>query len=157
MVCQAVHVYRRDRKLQLLAMKIPLAHIHVRAAERPEGYVEDVLSKGRVDGDFLEIDDVAYAGLVEKYQGGVLFPEPTLRDVLVNASTALARFIKAGCPVLSQEDIHRRSAVCTGKHEARPCSEWSTDGLYAHCALCGCSKLKMWLATEKCPLGKWPC
>lgn len=36
---------------------------------RPEGYLEDVLSRGRVDGDFLVIPYDEYAEVVRKYSG----------------------------------------------------------------------------------------
>ena len=40
------------------------------ASIRPPGYVEDVLSHGRIDGDWIEIEDATYRDLVRKYQGG---------------------------------------------------------------------------------------
>lgn len=39
------------------------------AAYRPGGYVEDVLSSGVVEGDFVSIHDATYDALVLKYAG----------------------------------------------------------------------------------------
>ena len=39
------------------------------AAYRPDGYVEEVLSSGVVEGDFISIHDAVYDALVLKYAG----------------------------------------------------------------------------------------
>jgi hypothetical protein len=49
-------------------MRFPLAHIYKRAAHRPAGYVEDVLGRGKVDGEWFEIDEAAYRALLAKYR-----------------------------------------------------------------------------------------
>lgn len=46
-----------------------LAAINRAAKSRPSGYVEDVLSRGTVDGDLVTLTDEAYALLVAKYRG----------------------------------------------------------------------------------------
>jgi hypothetical protein len=48
-----------------------LQAIHATATKRPPGYVEDVLSRGTVDGDKVALSDEAYAGLVAKYRPAV--------------------------------------------------------------------------------------
>jgi hypothetical protein len=48
-------------------VRILLCEIERRAAERPPGYVEDVLSRGMVVGDELELSEEAYRELVAKY------------------------------------------------------------------------------------------
>lgn len=50
-------------------MRIPLSHIRERAAQRPQGYYEEVVSKGVIDGDVLEIPDEEAAQLYRKYRG----------------------------------------------------------------------------------------
>lgn len=50
-------------------MKLRISKIHETAAERPAGYVEDILSQGIVEGDWLEISQEAMAGLRLKYRG----------------------------------------------------------------------------------------
>ena len=70
-----------------------------------------------------------------------------------NFGTALARWTLAGMPRRTQSEIETRLAICQSceflKHQ--------------HCTQCGClcddhNRLlnKLALATERCPLGKWP-
>jgi hypothetical protein len=50
---------------------LSVAGIEATASERPEGYAQDVLSKGRVRGDgFVEFEDDVFAALVAKYSPG---------------------------------------------------------------------------------------
>ena len=49
-------------------MKIKLRDIQIKAKERPTGYLEDVLSKGKVIGDYLEISPENYLKLTSKYR-----------------------------------------------------------------------------------------
>lgn len=49
-------------------MIIPLNHLAERAKERPEGYLADVMEKGTVNGEFLELPDEAYRQLCYKYE-----------------------------------------------------------------------------------------
>lgn len=54
-----------------------LAAINRTAKSRPPGYVEDVLSRGAVDGDRVTLTDDAYALLVAKYRGAsAVVPKP---------------------------------------------------------------------------------
>lgn len=127
-------------------MRIPLAHLHERAPQRPAGYVEEVLSRGRVIGDELELTDETWRDLVEKFRPR----EPTLMEMAGNFAKATAQFVMAGMPVCSQEQFKARRAVCDA------CPEWMKDAAIPHCRRCGCAGLKLWLVTERCPLDKWP-
>jgi hypothetical protein len=51
-------------------MKIELAALRKLATKRPEGYYEDVVSRGRTDGDFLYIHPRDYQELRTKYAPG---------------------------------------------------------------------------------------
>jgi hypothetical protein len=80
--------------------------------------------------------------------------EPTLAELAANFTSAVARWIGAGAPVVAEATYHARAAACAA------CSLWDASaraGL-GKCQApgCGCTKLKRWLATERCPLGKWP-
>ncbi len=79
--------------------------------------------------------------------------EPTAVELAGNFVGAMARWSTAGFATVSAEDYAARGAVCDA------CEFW--DGA-ARLGLgkcnapgCGCTKLKRWLSTEKCPLGKW--
>jgi len=80
--------------------------------------------------------------------------EPALADLATNFTGAVARWAGQGFPTVPAEQYAARAAVCEA------CEFW--DGT-ARLGLgkcnapgCGCTKLKRWLTTEKCPLGKWP-
>ena len=37
--------------------------------QRPPGFLEDVLSRGKIEGEWIEFDDKTYAELMTKYRG----------------------------------------------------------------------------------------
>lgn len=45
-----------------------LQSVYIKAKQRPAGYVEDVLSRGTVDGDSVTLSSDAYKELAEKYR-----------------------------------------------------------------------------------------
>lgn len=117
-------------------------HIEARAKDRPDGYVDEVMSMAsRVDGDEVEIPDKAYAALLDKYRGG-----PTIPELVENFAGAMMRWAGAGFPTVSRETFDDRLVACTS------CEHWTGS----KCIKCGCYRLKMWLSTEHCPIGNWP-
>ena len=132
-------------------MKIPLTDIHARAKHRPPGYVDRVLAAGVVVsdkflGDVLEIDPVEHAKLVQDYQGS-----PPIADLVRNFAGAVTRWVRAGLPVVRDETFRVRYDTCGG------CEHWHPEGNLGlgKCDRCGCASIKLWMATERCPLGKW--
>lgn len=79
--------------------------------------------------------------------------EPSLNEMASNFMAATLRWVSAGLPVVQQEIYDSRMNICGN------CEFWDSNarlGLGKCKALgCGCTKLKQWLATEKCPKGKW--
>jgi len=84
--------------------------------------------------------------------GPIREPGPPSFLGMVKGFTASVReWARAGFPVASQERFEARLETC------RSCSLWREEervGL-GQCRACRCTRLKMWLATEKCPRGKW--
>ena len=66
-------------------------------------------------------------------------------------ASSAARWVAAGMPLAAPEVAQTRLAIC------RACPDWSDGGNLGagKCRVCGCSRLKHQLATERCPLGKW--
>lgn len=64
------------------------------------------------------------------------------------AAAAAARWVAAGLPVVDDATHLSRSVECS------LCPRW--DARAGRCQECGCYALKLHLATESCPLGKWP-
>ena len=137
-------------------IRFTLNQLREKAAIRPPGYFEDVLAVGSVEGETVTLDLAAYQILATKYRGTSAAPrpqEPTAAELAANFSSALARWSAAGFPVVSREIYDDRAAICA------PCEFWDGAarlglGKCTH-KKCGCTKMKRWLATEKCPLGKW--
>lgn len=80
--------------------------------------------------------------------------EPTVGQMAENFVGAVSQWSKAGFPVVSEEVWRARAAVCEG------CEYWDGAARFGlgKCRhkKCGCTRFKRFLATEKCPLGKWP-
>lgn len=80
-------------------------------------------------------------------------PTPAAQK-LRNLRRALGRWNAAGRPTASRATRKARGAICSA------CEHWRPGGNLGlgECAApgCGCTRAKWWLATEACPLGKWP-
>jgi hypothetical protein len=76
---------------------------------------------------------------------------PPLATQLATAAAAATRAVTAavtGQPIwVSTEEAERRQSICD------VCPEW--DPARNRCTKCGCGGLKLSLATEACPIGKW--
>ena len=155
-------------------MKIRLNDLKEKAKNRPEGYLDDVLSRGTLEGDVFTIETPAYQALVEKYNptalnppvqsagccGGKASPSAPLKRLqmpsvgvqMQNAAGAVGRTLKAavmGERVKAPEDVIKsRQDICAG------CE--FLDKEKNKCSKCGCYyKVKITLAQEKCPIDKW--
>lgn len=78
---------------------------------------------------------------------------PTILELLHNFEDAVFRWIGHGMPVVTRDVFDSRLMVC------RECKLWEEkaySGL-GRCShnKCGCTIIKHWLGTEKCPLDKW--
>lgn len=88
--------------------------------------------------------------------GHIVAADATPIQIAGNAIAAGARLGKAllrGERIrLSEPEIAARRAICL------PCENWDASAYrgLGKCRRCGCSGFKLDLATEKCPLGKWP-
>jgi len=126
-------------------MKIPLQHIKDMAKHRPPGYEEDVLSHGVVSDDQLDIPDATYQVLCRKYRPVM----PSWTEMLTNFTGSMAGWVRAGFPVVSNDEFTNRLETCMG------CENWDRSGAFPRCSKCGCTQLKLWLKTEKCPIAAW--
>jgi hypothetical protein len=134
-------------------MRIRISAVMRRMADRPPGYVDTVLRAGRVDGDWLVLDDAVYAELKERF--GKFPAAPTPSEMAANFAGAMARWAAAGFKTMDEGGYNARLAVCIG------CEMWDAAGNFGlgQCQSpgCGCTKFKLWLASETCPEKKWSC
>lgn len=80
---------------------------------------------------------------------------PTIVGMVKSFATATARWAKAGLPIADEQQFNARLAAC----RACPKGFWKEGARFGlgRCDApgCGCTKLKLWMATERCPLGFW--
>lgn len=50
-------------------MRLRLDEVKEKAKVRPAGYLEEVIGSGRIEGDWLELDDEVWRRLFRKYRG----------------------------------------------------------------------------------------
>ena len=72
-------------------MRLRIAKIHEAAMSRPPNYVQSVLSRGVVDGEWLEISDEALADLRQQFRP----TPPPVAEMAVNLARAAADEAKA--------------------------------------------------------------
>lgn len=83
-------------------------------------------------------------------------PEPTAAELTTSLGYAAFRAARAAIlgerVVLTDPEFRARAAACAG------CEFWdaAARGGLGKCRVCGCTQLKLWLATERCPKGRWP-
>lgn len=71
--------------------------------------------------------------------------DPTGVELIRNFGAAVGRWAAAGFEVTGQDEYARRRVACDA------CADW----VGGRCRRCGCTGLKLWLATERCPAGRW--
>ena len=95
---------------------------------------------------------VASTGAPSQRPVRIIPPEPTAAELAKNFAGAMLRWAGAGWATLDQAGYQARLDTCGG------CDRWDprARGGLGKCSACGCIRLKLWLATERCPLAKWP-
>jgi hypothetical protein len=152
----------------MIRLPMMLLKVHHLASEK--GWREEVISAiARYEGQF-EIDSDSWKEICGKYEkqpstaptsvlpasqpSHGLKPvtaEPKFSEMTKNFTAAVGSWIKAGMPVVSEDIFQSRLSTCAS------CDHWSGDARmgFGKCKVCGCTRLKHWLATSKCPAGKW--
>lgn len=88
-------------------------------------------------------------------QPGICFDSeaPAYWKQAVNVVSALGEWASKGLPVTPKETLDKRLSIC------QACNYWGgvSGGslMQGKCGKCGCSGLKLAMATTKCPIGKW--
>jgi hypothetical protein len=73
---------------------------------------------------------------------------PSISEMTKNFGSAMARWAKSGMKTVNETEYNERLSIC------RKCEYWKEEGI-GRCMKCGCAGIKLWLATEKCPINKW--
>lgn len=80
-------------------------------------------------------------------------------QLAINFARSMGQWAMSGFKIASAEVLKERHAQCEGDIEGGipRCphfASWNGFSI-ARCGKCGCSMLKTYIATEKCPIGKW--
>jgi hypothetical protein len=107
-----------------------------------------VITQCHIDGDTLTIDDSLYSLLTMQHG----LSRVSISTKALTFLQAMRTWKSAGFPLPTRRMIHNRLTIC------KACEQFLPGGnlMLGECKKCGCTKLKTFLATEKCPLGKWP-
>ena len=128
-------------------MRLRIEKIHEAAMSRPPNYVQSVMSRGVVDGEWLEISDEALADLRQQFRPTPP-PVPEMAVNLARAAADEAKAIFSGALAVPHESIASRMETC------RACEHFIHE--QNRCALCGCfAELKARMRSQHCPVGKW--
>jgi hypothetical protein len=78
---------------------------------------------------------------------------PGIGQMALNFFKSAAVFVAAGMPRATVEEIEHRLTVCS------TCDQFDKGGYggAGRCNVCGCNmEIKTVMATEACPMGRWP-
>jgi hypothetical protein len=127
-------------------IKIALSQIEANKANRPEGYFENVVSSGKIEGDFVMLKSDVFVALANKYR-----PKAEPSKPIENFAKSMKRWAKAGFKTVDESEYAKRLKIC------RSCEFWNEMANYSlgRCEKCKCTKMKLKLATESCPISKW--
>ena len=141
-------------------MRILLRDIIAKISERGKEYYDDVVNRGVIRGDYLEIDNMAYMDLLKKYNPNKQHSTcrtcngnlPSLPQQIVNAASAAGKALMSGITGhgirASENTIQQRKNICFS------CPNYLPDS--KRCKLCGCyTEVKLTLKTESCPENRW--
>ncbi len=82
--------------------------------------------------------------------------EMTLPEKAAAFSQSMKNWALSGFGVLSHEEYTQRLNICRGSVDVPRCEYWRGESKrFVACKKCGCSRLKLFLAGVKCPIGKW--
>ena len=76
---------------------------------------------------------------------------PTWSQLLSKAAYALSKWTSKGFQLVTEDQLLERRNTCT------ECSFWNGESAFGigRCGSCGCTGVKLHVATEKCPHDKW--
>lgn len=147
-------------------MKVPEKAFRVQMHRMGITDSDVVAAGGRFEGGWYECADAGHKAMMRAARTRFGPPaelaharqpeiaEPTLAELAGNFGTAMARWSAAGFATVTEQTYQDRARVCES------CVHWNGTarlGLgICKAPGCGCTRFKRWLATERCPLGKWP-
>jgi hypothetical protein len=129
-------------------MKIRITELREAAKQRPGGYYEDVVSKGKVLGAFVILSRAEYVALGAKYGSASSDQVGNQRSRVIKGIVGLSKAV-LGLDQARAEVIEHRRQICDN-------CEFMASKPARRCLKCGCFvSPKTTLNGERCPDGKW--
>ena len=77
---------------------------------------------------------------------------PSTVDLARQFARSVLKWTCSGFQCVTSEQYQERLNTCLG------CDRWNGEAMFGlgRCGKCGCSGVKLYMTTEKCPLDKWP-
>lgn len=140
-----------------------LAEVQEQWANQPNAWVTWMLSQATKEGDRFGWSDSFWVHSLE-FVARTKVPNPnkpvqeiqtgpTVLQMAANVAKAASDWVSGGMEMANDETQTKRKNICAG------CELWDANarlglGKCTH-EKCGCTKMKVWLATSVCPLGRW--
>ena len=77
------------------------------------------------------------------------YQSPSVVDLAHGLARSMANWASSGFSVATKETFSNRLKICDS------CENWDKSHKIPKCKICGCYVGKLWLGSEKCPIGKW--
>ncbi len=127
-----------------------IAQLKLSSRRQPVGFIDFILSHGKTEGDMVVLDEAAIEELHRRFpppNDRPAPPAPTLLELAKNFTGAMKAWEKTGFKVVKQAEYEHRHAVC------QACQYWLPDARLGlgKCKKCGCSRVKLWLISSRCP------
>lgn len=138
-----------------MRITIPIQYLKDHSLGRSIGFTEEVMKLSKVDAESISIDVNDWQRLSKEYRVQTSnIVEPSITELSTNFAGAMLRWTKAGFKTSNLPTYKIRYAACLC------CDYWDGSARMGlgkcNAPGCGCTKIKLWLASEKCPIGKWP-
>jgi len=77
---------------------------------------------------------------------------PSAIDMARQFTRSALNWVRSGLPCVTNEQFQERLDTC------KACDKWNGEAVFGlgRCGKCGCTGVKLFMTTEKCPLNKWP-
>jgi len=139
-----------NKKLSICFNKIELAESSIQVSKQ---FKNELIKSGKRNKEgCLCVDFYKFKEIKKTHKNKKISP-PTALEMASNFTHAIKRWVSEGFPTVTEVEYKQRAAICN------ECKYWDGQARLGqgkcNAPGCGCTKLKRWISTEKCPMGKW--
>lgn len=134
-------------------IRVSIKRAEEAASQRPAGYLERLEKEAsQKDEKFFHFEEKDYAWIKEWVaHGGKLSWKTVVSNAIKAGNQTVNKLLKGKKVKALPETVEKRKAICND------CQFWDAAGNmgFGKCLKCGCTKAKLLLAAQECPIGKW--